>query len=1010
MPNNRNNKQSKRGNGRASYRNPVDNRKFERKKKKYTPKAFAKKQVKMENPGTIENMGREEKKELVKVAKKAIKKERKAKDMHRLWAPLQQVELQTPLTPSNTAYGVDDFNSFDQFLLLAANAISDTSIFGGSAGIDPWQFRFYCITMLFAFLKRAGKMTGSLTTNLPNIEDSVKVPYFLAKYLEYLAPYRYCGSEQSSEYDYSVDLIANYLGFGPLDGLTDSTGANFNYSGYPAITVLAMRNVLQPTPNVAGTPAGTVIFINSALATPVALSTFMSTPGNLSVVSNALSSCKIPCVDFSWMFNQNGSVRAAPDGSAYCFKSGVALTNLSQGTTVSQGGILNLHHNFDPEIAMMFCLYRPDPSMPSIVSKPLPLPIYDYNLIPSGGLPSVGVAAYPFYCQIGATFVWLANRMTIFKPGTAKDTLRVKDSKVLLKTFYTRGRNVTTATFSTNIAHAYQVMQGFNDQAAQFTEVFQTGSPVNSGMFAQESQLCNNFYIMLSVCYYALQRRFNEQCVHAWNYPLHQTDPAFPQNGAQCFKQACYVESSALSLTMPALLAMAIRELGAVVDPDGVLCVPVSSYVGGPLQVLPAGGTQSSPAVTSGIGPIYWSAFGLSGSEFTNYPLANISQVNVCNPSGTTGTPFNQQLGSNTALGGQAVTLNQTFYTSTFPIGFTIPTQTLRPFFLSGEWLEIYHSLWNTFVKAVSRVNSLHKQFIEPENCSLGSAACMLSDIVISNQNAALTPLIPSNLMIPGTGPITNNLLLVRAPIVSMSSTMYLGKDKSFESLLMAWVQTLDQQVAKSTQDIMFGNQMSLAILTSAAKPVYSPVFPQGLFNVSPKSFNGMTSALGELLVKSGNPDSTFAKTKVKIEEARNQFGNLIPKDMKEAIGKIGYSHPWSAMLHQVAPNVFGKGLMVPTVTSKSLGNSVGAPDSVAANLAVVHSKSAVVSNDNEGIQKVQTDKSKHKKFDHKILKKVSEAIKKGIHTVGKGLKTAVELTNTVGQVSEGVSHVLGGM
>lgn len=1003
MPNNVNKTTKKRGYKPRGQRQPIDSStNFDRKmRRKFKSKKLAKLEVKDE----LKKLEPDEQRALLKTAKRAIKKERFNEKMTKLWAPLREVELQTPLKPTNTSYSVD-LRSYDVFLLEACYDMMDSSIFGKSTGISPQEFRFYCTTLLFSFLMKRGKITGTLLNFVPQIDDSVKVPHCVAKYLEYLAPYRYCGSEQSSEYNYSIDYSATNSAFGVQDSMmllnsltSPPTLTPYDYTGYPSFQAFTMDEIPMVQPPVSGTPVGSVYFPNEVFTTALVLSSWMSTPGNLTKVSNALTNCQIPCVDFSWLvgISKKGKQVSAPDASAYCFKTGNALANLSQSSVVSQGGILNLHKNFDPELAMMFMIFRTDPGISSLVSKPLPLPLYDYNVTNSTSVPAL-TATYPYYCQIGATFIWLSHRVEKLLRGHAKDVLTVC-GKIRLRTFYTRGRNVTSATFSTNLAHAYQVIQGLNDQAGIQSNVLlnpNTG-PVNvqQGNNANETKLCNNWYIMCSVAFYALQRRFNEQCVHGFNYPIQDSDPSQAQ---MCMKQLMYVDSTALEVELPPLVARQIDAMGAVVDDDGVLCVPVSSYLGAlnsNRQVLNQGDIYP--------GPISWSAYGFGSNQWLLFPFANISQVNVSNPAAA-GTPINQILGNNPALGGQGISLNATF--SNNFVGYNTTTFKLYPIFLGGEWMKMYHELYNSFIKSSSLVNSLAKQFIAPENPKLGLAASMLTEVIVANQNAAPTPLIPSNLQLAGPSTTAfNNLLIIRAPIISVNSTMYLGKDKALEALFYAWVQMLDQQVTQDAAFLVVPNILYYVFQTGAPIPSFSnlPTLPQGLLAVTPKSFSGLTTALGDILFKSGNPDSNFSKMKQKVEQAKNQFGQLVPVKMKDAIGKINMDAPWAALCHEVAPLVFGRLQMVPNVTSKSLGPSnAKAPDQVAPVLAVVQSKSGVTSSENEGVQDHPTEKKKERKFNGKRLKKVSGALQSGIKTVGKGLSAALALTNTVGQVSEG--------
>lgn len=846
-------------------------------------------------------------------------------------------------------------------------------------GVAPWQFRFYCLTLVLSYLKKVGKITGTYATNVPDLLETFKIPKPLAKYMEYLGPASRYGAQQTTEFNYSSDLVATSDSVGPEDGLqqlnADGTTTNVSYVGVQKNTILTMSAVGASVPPLATVPSDQPQFTFVLLPTPVVgtpnpnqWSVWMSSAGNMDIVSNCLQRFKIPTVEASWLPGAFGGKRgAAPDSSAYTFYNQSTPLIDSVITDVSVGTCwLNVHDDYDEDISFLFGLSKVVVTTPSVAAKPLTLPIYDYcSRYLSNDLPG----AIPWYCQPQYVAIWLANNAERFTRGHWKD-LSVKGSR--LTSLFPNVRSIGGATFATLAAHCYQQLQVLQNNA---TKQGTTGVATTGG-FLNDNPLLWNWWVLYTSAIQAAQRRFNVQQVVVANCPVFANGAA----NALMLPQYNWVDSAAMEAKLPPVLSKAIEDLGCCIY-RGRLMVPFNGLVNLNLAIP----YPVSPAYQ--YGPITISANGWNTNFAGQYPYENLL------------TPATYQTTPATALNVQLdnLVLNNGYTSYYLGWNTSLNPPVLFPAFLGGQWIQAYQKLLTAFYMSGNNINTVEKNMEAPVEHCLGSSSALMVENIPNYNAIEQTPIAPNNLIAPGGG-ATLPLSIIRFPIVGLTDQKMASEDDTLASLANGWVQSENQPVSRSDTS----NRLSVLMMTNVANGVAlaataTPI-PSGIFNVSVKAGNAISGVLAQLCHNTMNPDSQFGKQKELIEKAKNSFGQLIPKNKKEVMEKLSTSRAYRTELAKLVGSAFGSKDRVPQITASSLGHGIGKgmDDEAASTLAVIDSSSQVAAHNATAPQDVENPKHRRMKLDGRRIKKISKALIGTTKKVASGIDDAIK----------GVSHI----
>ena len=664
------------------------------------------------------------------------------------------------------------------------------------------------------------------------------------------------------------------------------------------------------------------------------------------------------------------------------------------------GAVLNIHNEFDVELSYLFSLYRANVTTPAICSKPLALSLYDYNFSYGTDRP------FPWYAQVFSSFVFLAFKTTgQFKRGHAKHVFNIEGARV--SSFFPNPRNISTAAFSALIVQAYQNIQTLQSEAGgkMVTQAMSSGpTPVNvqQGGFAQEYKNGQNLWTLLASSLTAFQRRFNEQCM------IYVNSPQFNNSGANVIMPQCfYVDSTALDVALPPLISEAIDAIGVVIDNKGVMQVPVSVYGNNQAGALPYPLTSAND-----VGPVAWSAYGFTPQDKQTYPNANITTLAIAPTPSTANVPVNVALDGLIVNSTMAGTY-QGFDASANQYG------TLYSFYLNGQWLQKIHKLFQSWVQTGNFVNTIYKTFIRPRNPPMGKAYVMLTEVVLNWQAAQIEPVVPNNLAIvmsTSGGPTqTSTLSVYKIPVVSLTSSIYLTKARAFLAKAFGWVQTLDQQLSQGAT-ITAGKLLTLNLVlfnafTSAPAPPVTNSAPAGLLSVTTQAANSVSTAVQDLTQALQAPDSEFSEEKKKIDHAKTSIKSLVPKNLKDKIGKLTYTRALESTASSIAHNLYGHAHMQPGVTPRTLGRvGKGVSPNAANVLAVTESTAGVSSDENVAVENKYTPKMMMLKCDGHRIKKVGKALESATKTVASGLNSAVKIAGDVTTIASTASSILGGI
>lgn len=942
---------------------------------KLKARKYAKKIVKREYAAELATMDPQKVKELHSIALKAVNKERLKKMQDKIHSGLSSVQLTSPYLPLKATVQWD-FGSGSAFVraLLEVLSMEYPFLNPDVQGVAPWQFYFYCLTLVLSYLKKVGKVTGAFYNFVPPLLETFRIPQPLAKYLEYLGPASKYGAQQTTEYDYSTDLIATLscVGYGDQMNSVDSAGVvtPVNYGATQQNLILVMQAIPSGASNTI--PIDQPVFTIDALVppgggapNPYQWSNWMSQAGNMDQVSNCLQRFKIPCVEASWLPGAFSKRGRAPDSSAYTFLN--QANALATGTFLSALDVgiawLNVHDDFDDDLAFLFGLFKIAQTTPAVAAKPLPLALYNYSSRYSAtSLPN----ASPWYVQPLYVAIWLANNCDKLTRGHWKD-LTVKGAK--LTSFFPNVRVVGATTFATLIAHCYQQIQIMNDNAAK---VGTTGA-LSAGGYVNDNALLWNWWALNTAATQAIQRKFNAHQVVVANCPIF----ASGQPNAFMLPQSNWVDPTVMDVQLPPAISKAIDAFGVCIY-KGRLMIPHNSLINDTQQLA----YPVPPA--DQYGPFYTSAQGWTVSNMTTYPYENLQTGAVFQT--TPATPLNVQLDN--------LTLNNGI--SAIYLGYNDTSQVLYPWFLGGQWIQAYQKMLSSFYQTNNKTNTIVKNMEAPCEGVLGEDSALIAEINPNYNQIESTPLVPNNLQAVGGTALP--VQIVRFPMVGLTNQKLDNEPNTLKTVADCWVQASNQPVAQSdTQNrrtvLALANFVNAVPLIQSVNPVTS-----GMFNTALKSGNAVTSLLAQLCFNTIHPDSEFAKQKELIEKAKNSFGQMIPVNKKKVMERLTTGKAYMSELSKLTGSAFGYKDRVPSIAASALGTMMGKgmSDAAASTLAVIDSSSQITASNSTAPQDPENPKHKRMKLDGRRIKKISKALIGTTKKVASGIDDAIK----------GVSHI----
>jgi len=489
----------------------------------------------------------------------------------------------------------------------------------------------------------------------------------------------------------------------------------------------------------------------------------------------------------------------------------------------------------------------------------------------------------------------------------------------------------------------------------------------------------------------ALQRRLNENMLVPANAP-------YFQNGVDVtlFSQAMYVDSAAMDVKLPVTIEKAITKLGCIIEGKRLIAPAVcNAWIGD------AG--LSYPVTTPQLfGPYLWSSIGFTPNHFQQYPYPNNMSNPVANTPSTALVPVNAVL--------DRLIVNTPMVN--VYAGYDSNNRILYPFFLGGPWLQLIRKLFDSFGMTCNPINTETKNFTSPESKITGGHAQMGSETELRQSDANIINLMPNNLQQSGpNGNPLSFLSLGHMPVNSASSNAALDPASTAETLVNALVDRSDQTPNVTVPQAQSKNLRFFALFTQITPPAAVNPNSAGAFNVKPITGLSVSSALDHISAEAIDPDSTFAKLKTKVDEARSHIPRSVRVVDQQKIDRLTTDHAYKEVMNAASSSLFGTQHPMLNIGSSSLGKEgKGMPNAAASTFAVVTSTEGItaadVKDDQDEPPTVTAKKVKHKKL-KKIGKDLKKVAQKSGEAVMSTLKGAGEIADQLGKTSLAVSTLL---
>lgn len=518
------------------------------------------------------------KKAAAAVAKATPKLEQAVKNIVSGRKPSKQTGVVSVVTtPSSVTVPWDKYSLRIILETLCSHYATGTDLFGE---ITPLNLVYYSTYIIMSYFNGLGCLTGGKNF-LTNVERSkLAVPYALAKWMEYNAPYDRSGVSASN----GVVWADNTIIASTIAPPTSSVGAFtslFLEPDYP-------DGVFGYVPNWAFSPQASTAYTDIAGGdAPQMLSFLFTAEGVITFDAFCLDTVLIRGVS-SALTNRKNVIplsqvpTKAPDSSAY------ARCTVSPLLDPSKGGIMSINNDYDPELASFFAptLIASD-SYAYTTKKSYVSPSFNPNVFPPSPPETNPYVYFPDYMQIASMWVFLAQHsQTPYKSGRFRDVFTFEG--VPLSTMYPKEQP----------AQGVGIGEIFQQVHSQLIASKATDATPAS-LDPQGTNLCYG----ATATYAAMQSRRNKVEVFHIQCP----SPFTINDQRILYPQIMYTDSTWDSIN-PALIAAVVSAQGPVVD-NGQLVIPYTDFQG----VV----TNSQHPV----GPQEWSAYGFGWLSDTDYTI-----------------------------------------------------------------------------------------------------------------------------------------------------------------------------------------------------------------------------------------------------------------------------------------------------------------------------------------------------------------------------------------------------
>lgn len=468
---------------------------------------------------------------------KQQKRERKDKQLRNI------VQQPPSALPSNKIMVPVDLNSYTLMIesVMAQLAVRTDILTGYPTYL--WYLYFYNI--LFMYVKQYGHFTSSVLPNIALIEkSSLSVPYPIAKWIEYLGPYKRGNTAYSSlAFDEDFTFIStSTMGAGSNTIVPRSGGVNWTLFTpapyYESYDLAGQAGVVIDPPSTTSVKFNSR-FVNNPTGTyPLNMTDFVSNTELISAMSSALPGV-CDCIDACTIPGE------APDSSAYVEPS-IPYSGFQDPPNTLV--LFGFDYNFVAEISVMFAVGKTPTT-------------YQLNRRQTRSVPNPLMSSpIPFYTIIMNTLSYLGlnQHSKPYKPGPMYDTMKY-NGDIKLSTFYRRFYTISGFNLSSNIFACYQAIMDSKSPSGQ--------ADVN-GLDPQYQF----FWYFAAVSYYALQYQFN---IH--NMDNIYLPPASLFSNVQWLPQMAYSDNTWSTVNLPPLISLIISSIVPVVE-MGALTSPVSSF------------------------------------------------------------------------------------------------------------------------------------------------------------------------------------------------------------------------------------------------------------------------------------------------------------------------------------------------------------------------------------------------------------------------------------------------
>lgn len=808
--------------------------------------------------GVVADLDKHIQREVMKVLPEDLKKQMREKPRNEKKRKIKAMHATIPgeivSTKPNTTYEPDTagIQLFLECFLMSAYKETDLAAFP-----YPIYHLYYLWLVSFMHIKHVGQLTGELGTALPpySAGQTYAVPYGLAKYLEYLSPYK-----RGMSISPALDVPSDYFGTPEIGevGIGQIQGSNvFPRTSLPNWQAGFLVNdppdvykglALDPPDPTTVQCWGSYIrtFYNldenpQSGSSAKRLSTFtewVSTPGAVSSLSDVFQK-KFKCIPL-------GNIPiTAPDCSAIAMAAASPLGNPDNFTN----GITGPDKHYDPELVPIF--HADSDASNTFSSTSLK------SLVPPRFIPQGTYYTYPL--QIAFAFNWIMNVQSSYKRGKIRNVALIGGKK--LSTLYVQPHYLTGNGLSTAAAADYMQLISNKPSLTPDTQI----DPVAS-----------NFTNFLAICQSALQRKVNLTEVVHLSDPLVTFSPydQRSQSGTTYLNQINFCDSTWSSVSLPVRVAEFIEAVGVVVTKDGVLRVPQANYAGKVTSI------RNATYDGSTLGYNNYSYYGYTGKEDAYYGLPNPYTCSVVNASTTvvdkpTVQLNNADIGPGALLDTDAIDLYYSEVTvsdQTVNIdGFVTAWNTIAP---NATAAATMITNFKTFLSYNSTTNTI--PMTVPSSNKLGSAGPMTTSAVYSGTTGSVIPLYSPGYVAqpvrPAGEPPNGNPGIVSPSIEGYVSEYPMARDDVLSNhigpvedadLINSTYQPRPSRyfTFKHRRDLVYPDP------TTTNDLVGVPIGPN---SADPPDSNGTYSVYSSLASLFSTPNSTFSST---IERAASKRG-----------------------------------------------------------------------------------------------------------------------------------------